>query len=73
MKCFRNNNDVFQDVVTTTGTLSTSTFNIMDNTLAWKFTAVNDGNNIDLIAIFIFSQTIHQSDWARMWLHVRYC
>jgi uncharacterized protein with beta-barrel porin domain len=45
-----NNGDVFQDVVTTTGTLTTSSFNITDNSLEWKFTAVNDGNNIDLTA-----------------------
>ncbi len=46
-----NNNDVFQDILTTTGTLNTSTFYVTDNSMAWKFIAVNDGNNIDLTAI----------------------
>jgi uncharacterized protein with beta-barrel porin domain len=44
------NNDVIEDVVTTTGTLTTSTFEIEDNWLDWNFEAKNDGQNIDIIA-----------------------
>ena len=46
------NNDVIEDIITASGTLTTSTFDITDNLLAWKFTATNDGTgNIDLTAI----------------------
>lgn len=46
-----NNNDVFQNIVSATGTLTTSTFDISDNSLEWSFNAVNDGSGgLDITA-----------------------
>ena len=46
-----NDNDVVQNVITA-GSLSASTFNVTDNSLAWRFTAADNGSNgVDLTAI----------------------
>jgi uncharacterized protein with beta-barrel porin domain len=45
------NADSFDDVLTTTGTLTSSSFNVTDNIMSLNFTAVNDGaGNIDITA-----------------------
>jgi uncharacterized protein with beta-barrel porin domain len=45
------NADSFDNVLTTTGTLTSSSFNVTDNIMSLNFTAVNDGTgNIDITA-----------------------
>ena len=54
--------DRFEDVISATGTLSTSTFSISDNLLSLNFSAVNDGEgNVDIIATETGMTTIVQA------------
>lgn len=46
-----NDADVLQNVIASSGTLTSSSFKVGDNSLKWKFTAINDGSGgIDLTA-----------------------
>jgi autotransporter family porin len=47
-----NNADSFDNVLTTTGTLTSTSFNVTDKIMSLNFTAVNDGGgNIDIAAL----------------------